>query len=88
LNPQLRILGILLTMFDRRTNLSYQVSEDAEKYFKSLLFKTKIPRNVRLGEAPSFGKPIIAYDRSSAGAKSYMELAVEMINTGRKRAAN
>lgn len=83
LNPDLRIFGILLTMFDKRTNLSYQVTEEAEKYFKNLLFKTKIPRNVRLSEAPSFGKPIVVYDKSSAGAKSYMKLAREMMNSNR-----
>jgi chromosome partitioning protein len=79
LNPHLKIGGILLTMFDRRTNLSYQVAEDAEKYFKSLIFKTIIPRNIRLGEAPSFGKPILLYDATSTGAKSYIELANEII---------
>jgi len=82
LNPNLKISGILLTMFDRRTNLSFQVAENAEKYFKDLVFRTKIPRNVRLSEAPSFGKPIILYDRSSAGAKSYLELAEEMLGDG------
>lgn len=80
LNPGLRIAGILLTMFDKRTNLSYQVAEDAEKYFKNLVFKTIVPRNVRLGEAPSFGKPILMYDASSIGAKSYMSLAEEIMN--------
>jgi chromosome partitioning protein len=88
LNPELRIFGILLTMFDKRTNLSYQVTEEAEKYFKRLLFKTKIPRNVRLSEAPSFGKPIVLYDKSSAGAVSYMKLAGEIMNTGRSLAKN
>jgi cellulose biosynthesis protein BcsQ len=63
LNPKLKIVGILLTMFDKRTNLSHQVAEDAERYFKHLVFKTMVPRNVRLGEAPSFGKPILLYDR-------------------------
>jgi chromosome partitioning protein len=82
LNPDLRILGILLTMFDKRTNLSYQVAENAEKHFKSLVFKTKIPRNVRLGEAPSFGKPIIHYDENSTGAKSYLSLAKEIMKQG------
>ena len=81
LNPHLKIGGILLTMFDRRTNLSYQVAEDAEKYFKNLIFKTIIPRNIRLGEAPSFGKPILLYDATSTGAKSYIELANEIIET-------
>ena len=78
LNPSLKIAGILLTMFDRRTNLSHQVAEDAEKYFKDLVFKTRIPRNVRLGEAPSFGKSILMYDATSAGAKSYFDLANEI----------
>ncbi|MFP4040719.1 MAG: ParA family protein [Desulfosudaceae bacterium] len=77
-NPALKIAGILLTMFDQRTNLSYQVSEDAEKYFDDLIFKTKIPRNVRLGEAPSYGLPIINYAPSSSGAQSYLALAEEM----------
>ena len=80
-NPNLKIAGILLTMFDKRTNLSHQVAEDAEKYFKNLVFKTAIPRNVRLGEAPSFGKPILLYDATSTGAMSYFELAKEIMNT-------
>jgi chromosome partitioning protein len=79
LNPSLRIAGILLTMFDRRTNLSYQVADDAEKHFKSLVFKTVIPRNIRLSEAPSFGKPILLYDAASAGAQSYIDLAREIL---------
>lgn len=79
-NPGLHITGILLTMFDRRTNLSHQVAEDAERYFKSLVFKTTVPRNVRLGEAPSFGKPILLYDAASPGAKSYFDLAREIIS--------
>ena len=79
LNPDLKIAGILLTMFDKRTNLSHQVAEDAEKYFKNLVFKTIIPRNVRLGEAPSFGKPILLYDATSTGAKSYFDLAKEIM---------
>ena len=78
-NPDLTISGILLTMFDKRTNLSYQVADDAEKYFKDLVFKTIIPRNVRLGEAPSFGKPILMYDATSSGAKSYFDLAKEIM---------
>ncbi|MFH2063768.1 MAG: AAA family ATPase [Pseudomonadota bacterium] len=79
LNPSLRISGIVLTMFDKRTNLSFQVAENAEKYFKELVFKTRIPRNVRLGEAPSFGKPIIHYDSASAGAVNYLKLAREIM---------
>ena len=79
LNPELTIAGILLTMFDKRTNLAYQVAEEAEKYFKDLVFKTMVPRNVRLSEAPSFGKPILLYDATSAGAQSYFELAKEIL---------
>jgi chromosome partitioning protein len=79
LNPKLTIAGILLTMFDKRTNLSYQVAEEAEKFFKDLVFKTMVPRNIRLSEAPSFGKPILLYDAASAGAQSYFELAKEIM---------
>jgi chromosome partitioning protein len=79
-NPDLKVAGILLTMFDTRTNLSHQVAEDAGKYFKDLVFKTRIPRNVRLGEAPSFGKPILLYNAASVGAKSYFSLAGEILN--------
>jgi chromosome partitioning protein len=78
-NPELEICGILLTMFDKRTNLSFQVAEEAEKYFKDLVFNTTVPRNVRLGEAPSFGKPILLYDAASAGAVSYFDLAKELL---------
>lgn len=79
LNPNLKIFGILLTMFDKRTNLSHQVAENALKYFKNLVFKTTVPRNVRLGEAPSFGKPALLYDANSPGAKSYFDLAKEIM---------
>ncbi len=79
LNPGLRITGILLTMFDKRTNLSYQVADEANAYFKDLVFQTTVPRNVRLGEAPSFGKPILLYDAASSGARSYFELAKEIM---------
>ena len=79
LNPQLNIAGILLTMFDKRTNLSHQVAEDAEAHFKTLVFKTIIPRNVRLGESPSFGKPILLYDAASIGSQSYFALAREIM---------
>jgi chromosome partitioning protein len=79
LNPKLKIVGILLTMFDTRTNLSHQVAKDAERYFKHLVFKTMVPRNVRLGEAPSFGKPILLYDAASPGAQSYFNLAKEIM---------
>ena len=79
LNPDLRIAGILLTMFDKRTNLAHQVAEEAKKYFNDLVFKTIVPRNIRLSEAPSFGKPILLYDATSAGAQSYFDLAREII---------
>ena len=85
LNPELDITGILLTMFDRRTNLSYQVAEEAEKYFKNLVFKTTVPRNIRLSEAPSFGKPILLYDATSTGAQSYFSLAREIMQNNNQR---
>ena len=87
LNPDLKIGGILLTMFDKRTNLSYQVAEEAKKYFRDLVFKTVIHRNVRLGEAPSFGKPILLYDAASTGAKSYFDLAEEVMNNNIRSSA-
>jgi chromosome partitioning protein len=78
-NPELKIAGILLTMYDKRTNLSHQVAQEAQQHFKSLVFKTTVPRNVRLGEAPSYGKPILLYDATSPGAVSYFELAGEIM---------
>ncbi|MDD9301362.1 MAG: ParA family protein [Desulfobacter sp.] len=78
-NPGLKIKGILLTMFDSRTNLSQNVVDDARQYFKDLVFKTKIPRNVKLGEAPSYGLPVILYDKLSQGSKSYMAFARELL---------
>lgn len=78
-NPSLKIKGILLTMYDKRTNLSQHVVEDAKKYFKDMVFNTKIPRNVRLGEAPSYGLPIILYDKLSIGSKSYITFARELL---------
>jgi len=78
-NPGLKIKGILLTMFDKRTNLSQNVVEDAKQYFKDLVFKTKIPRNVKLGEAPSYGLPVLLYDKQSQGSKSYMAFARELL---------
>ncbi len=78
-NPGLKIKGILLTMFDRRTNLAQNVVEDARQYFKDMVFKTKIPRNVKLGEAPSYGLPIMLYDKHSPGSKSYMAFAREFL---------
>jgi len=78
LNPDLRIEGILLTMFDGRLNLSVQVAEDARRHFGSKVYATMIPRNVRLSEAPSFGKPIVLYDPACTGAVSYINLAKEV----------
>jgi len=85
LNPGLRVEGIVLTMFDQRNNLSWQVVEEVQKHFKDLAYKTMIPRNVKLGEAPSFGKPIILYDINSTGAQSYLELAREFLKRKAKR---
>ncbi len=78
-NPSLGIDGVLLTMFDSRLNLSSQVAAEAKEYFGATVFSTIIPRNVRLAEAPSFGKPILLYDVHSAGAKCYLALAQEMV---------
>jgi len=80
LNQDLEIEGVLLTMYDRRLNLSRQVAEDAREYFGSKVFRTAIPRNVRLAEAPSFGEPIVQYDILSAGAQSYLALAQELLD--------
>jgi chromosome partitioning protein len=80
LNPNLVIEGILLTMFDSRLNLSNQVAEEVRSYFDDKVYKTVITRNVKLGEAPSFGKPIILYDILSAGANAYIQLAKEVDN--------
>ncbi|OPY72739.1 MAG: Sporulation initiation inhibitor protein Soj [Syntrophorhabdus sp. PtaU1.Bin050] len=79
LNPKLDTLGILLTMFDRRNNLSFRVWEEVNKCFVDGVFKTVIPRNVKLSESPSYGKPVILYDISSKGAESYLELASEIL---------
>lgn len=83
LNPTLYLGGILLTMYDSRNLLSRRVSDDVRAHFGDLVFKTLIPRNVRLSESPSHGLPIILYDIKSRGAVSYMELAAEIINNGR-----
>jgi chromosome partitioning protein len=80
LNPELEIEGVLLTMYDRRLNLCQQVVDEARSYFGSKVFETIVPRNVRLGEAPSHGKPVILYDILSPGAVSYMKLAGEMLD--------
>ena len=82
LNPQLSLGGILLTMFDARNSLAHRVSEDVRQHFGEKVFKTVIPRNVRLSESPSHGLPIILYDIKSRGALAYMELAREIIQRG------
>jgi len=79
LNPSLKLFGVLLTMFDVRTALSQQVGEEVRRVFKEKVFRTVIPRNVRLSEAPSHGLPIILYDNSSKGAMAYRELAREVL---------
>jgi chromosome partitioning protein len=82
LNPKLEVEGILLTMMDRRVNLCRQVEEEVRKHFGDRVFATVIPRNVRLSEAPSHGKPILLYDIQSKGAKSYLRLAEELLRRG------
>jgi len=79
LNPGLRIEGVLLTMFDARLSLSKQVADEARRFFADRVYRSVIPRNVRLSEAPSFGKPIVLYDPNSSGAESYRMLAKEVI---------
>jgi chromosome partitioning protein len=80
LNPSLDLEGLVLTMYDERTNLARQVTEDIRKHFGDRVFETVIPRNVRLGEAPSFGKPVLAYDIKSRGAEAYIALAREFLS--------
>jgi chromosome partitioning protein len=82
MNPELSMEGILLTMYDERTNLARQVREDLTKHFGDALLRTMIPRNIRLGEAPSFGKPVLLYDIRSKGAEAYLHLAREIIAHG------
>lgn len=86
INPGLAVEGFLLTMFDERTNLSSQVMNDLREFLGPQVFSTVIPRNVRLAEAPSYGKPIILYDIKSKGAESYVRLAKEVINNVKKGA--
>ncbi len=80
LNPQLKVKGILLTMFDKRNKLSSQVDKEARNYFKEKVYKTVIPRNVRLSEAPSHGLPCVIYDKTCQGSKSYFKLAEEYLS--------
>ncbi|MFC1569590.1 ParA family protein [bacterium] len=79
LNPKLEIEGVLLTMFDNRLNLSHQVADDVREFFGDKVYKTIVHRNVRISEAPSFGKPVIMYDAVSTGAENYMNLAEEVL---------
>jgi chromosome partitioning protein len=82
LNKTLEIFGVILTMYDPRTNLAQQVVAEVREYFKEIAFKTIVPRNIRLGEAPSHGLPISLYDPRSKGAEAYEELAREVIERG------
>jgi chromosome partitioning protein len=84
LNPRLKIEGILLTMFDGRNNLAHQVADEVRRHFKDKVFETVIPRNIRLSEAPSHGKPVLLYDIHSKGAESYLNLAREVLANGEK----
>jgi chromosome partitioning protein len=86
-NPSLDIEGVLLTMFDERTNLGQQVASDVRQFFKEKVFRTVIPRNVRLGEAPSHGMPVILYDVKSRGAEAYLALAREVLERSTPTAA-
>ena len=79
LNPKLEIEGVLLTMFDGRTNLAIQVAQEVKRFFPGKVYATVIPRNVRLSEAPSHGKPITSHDRSCRGAEAYVQLAQEFL---------
>ncbi len=87
LNDRLEVEGVLLTMYDSRLNLSRQVAEDVRKYFEGRVFEAYVRRNVRLSEAPSFGKPIILYDAVSPGTENYMSLAEEIIKNGEPKSA-
>ncbi len=84
LNPDLDIEGVLLTMYDTRTRLSNQVAEEVKRYFDDRVFKSVIARNIRLAEAPSFGKPALLYDSTSTGSKNYLALARELIKNNKK----
>ena len=79
IHPDLRLGGIVLTMYDARTNLSRQVGEDLRSHMRDLVYRVAIPRSVRLAEAPSHGRPIIAYDISSTGAQAYLAMAGEFL---------
>ena len=83
LNPELEIEGVLLTMFDARLRLSNQVAEEVRRYFGEKVFRTIVQRNVRISEAPSFGKPVLLYDAASMGAKNYISLAREILHSNK-----
>jgi chromosome partitioning protein len=82
LNPRLAIEGILLTMFDRRNNLAHQVATEIRSHLQFRIFKTFIPRNVRLSESPSYGLPVLLYEAQCSGARAYQELADEVLSSG------
>ena len=86
LNPRLKLRGILLTMYDSRLNLNNSVRQEIENYFGDRVYKTIIRRNVKLGEAPSHGKPILLYDAGSAGSQNYIALAEEFLNESQQAA--
>jgi chromosome partitioning protein len=83
-NPALRVEGVLLTMYDDRTNLTKQVENDLREFFGKEVFQTVIPRSIRLAEAPSFGKTILAYDPRSRGAEAYIQLAKEILANAKR----
>lgn len=85
LNPQLELEGILMTMYDPRTNLSLQVEDEIKKFFGDKVYETRIPRNVRISEAPSYGKPVIAYDKLSKGSRAYLHFVNEFIKGQQKQ---
>jgi chromosome partitioning protein len=87
LNPALEIQGIVLTMYDRRNSLSEQVGRDVRSHFGTTVYDTVIPRNVRVSEAPSFGKPVLVYDLKCAGSQAYLKLAREVVVRERARRA-
>ncbi len=84
LNPELTVEGIVLTMFDQRANISHQVAQEVQREFPQLVFSNVVPRNVRLAECPSFGKPVLLYDLHSRGSAAYLGVAKELVRRGRK----
>ena len=86
-NPHLELQGIVLTMFDKRNNLSDQVASDVREFFGDKVYNTVIPRNVRVSEAPSYGRPVLVYDLACAGSQAYLHLAGEVIRRERKESA-